>query len=127
MPWGRRPRDRVALRPKNGVFCRRGVTRAAGCPSGRVSGLQEGLQNSFPTPHCGGLWSKRRQRQWCQWGAVMWYLGSRVWLRHKELLLPSTVNSCDEISLVVTTDYGKVSRTSPEAPDAAMTCVFTAK
>ena len=40
--------------------------------------------------------------------------GSRVWLRHKELLLPSTVNSCDEISLVVTTDYGKVSRTTPK-------------
>uniref|UniRef100_A0A8C5C9G7 Uncharacterized protein n=1 Tax=Gadus morhua TaxID=8049 RepID=A0A8C5C9G7_GADMO len=42
------------------------------------------------------------------------YDGSRVWLRHKELLLPSTVNSCDEISLVVTTDYGKVSRTTPK-------------
>ena len=40
--------------------------------------------------------------------------GSRVWLRHKELLLPSTVNSCDEISLVVTTDYGKVSRSTPK-------------
>ncbi|CAL8267749.1 unnamed protein product [Lota lota] len=34
--------------------------------------------------------------------------GARVWLRHKELLLPSTVSSCDELSLVLTTDYGKV-------------------
>ncbi|XP_061925994.1 unconventional myosin-X isoform X2 [Entelurus aequoreus] len=34
--------------------------------------------------------------------------GSRVWLRHKEQLLPSTVSSCDDASLVFTTDYGKV-------------------
>uniref|UniRef100_A0A3P8TIT1 Myosin X, like 1 n=1 Tax=Amphiprion percula TaxID=161767 RepID=A0A3P8TIT1_AMPPE len=34
--------------------------------------------------------------------------GSRVWLRHKEQLLPSTVSSCDDSSLAVTTDYGKV-------------------
>ncbi|XP_068602601.1 unconventional myosin-X [Brachionichthys hirsutus] len=34
--------------------------------------------------------------------------GARVWLRHKEQLLPSTVSSCDELSLVLTTDYGKV-------------------
>ncbi|XP_061547547.1 unconventional myosin-X isoform X2 [Phycodurus eques] len=34
--------------------------------------------------------------------------GSRVWLRHKEHLLPSTVSSCDDTSLVLTTDYGKV-------------------
>ncbi|XP_061827499.1 unconventional myosin-X [Nerophis lumbriciformis] len=34
--------------------------------------------------------------------------GSRVWLRHKEQLLPSTVSSCDDASLVLTTDYGKV-------------------
>uniref|UniRef100_A0AAQ5Y551 Myosin X, like 3 n=1 Tax=Amphiprion ocellaris TaxID=80972 RepID=A0AAQ5Y551_AMPOC len=32
----------------------------------------------------------------------------RVWLRHKEQLLPSTVSSCDDSSLAVTTDYGKV-------------------
>ncbi|XP_077392847.1 unconventional myosin-X isoform X2 [Festucalex cinctus] len=34
--------------------------------------------------------------------------GSRVWLRHKDQLLPSTVSSCDDTSLVLTTDYGKV-------------------
>ncbi|XP_061736072.1 unconventional myosin-X [Nerophis ophidion] len=34
--------------------------------------------------------------------------GSRVWLRHKEQLLPSTVSSCDDASIVLTTDYGKV-------------------
>ncbi|XP_076018095.1 unconventional myosin-X [Genypterus blacodes] len=34
--------------------------------------------------------------------------GARVWLRHKEQLLPSTVSSCDDLSLVLTTDYGKV-------------------
>uniref|UniRef100_A0AAQ5XLF5 Myosin X, like 1 n=1 Tax=Amphiprion ocellaris TaxID=80972 RepID=A0AAQ5XLF5_AMPOC len=34
--------------------------------------------------------------------------GARVWLRHKEQLLPSTVSSCDDSSLAVTTDYGKV-------------------
>ncbi|TKS67300.1 Unconventional myosin-X [Collichthys lucidus] len=34
--------------------------------------------------------------------------GARVWLRHKEQLLPSTVSSCDDSSLVLTTDYGKV-------------------
>lgn len=33
---------------------------------------------------------------------------ARVWLRHKEQLLPSTVTSCDDASLVLTTDYGKV-------------------
>uniref|UniRef100_A0A3B5A2U5 Unconventional myosin-X-like n=1 Tax=Stegastes partitus TaxID=144197 RepID=A0A3B5A2U5_9TELE len=33
--------------------------------------------------------------------------GARVWLRHKEQLLPSTVSSCDDSSLVLTTDYGK--------------------
>nr|XP_043875706.1 unconventional myosin-X isoform X2 [Solea senegalensis] len=34
--------------------------------------------------------------------------GARVWLRHKEQLLPSTVSSCDDSSLVLSTDYGKV-------------------
>uniref|UniRef100_A0A3Q3KXQ5 Myosin X, like 3 n=1 Tax=Mastacembelus armatus TaxID=205130 RepID=A0A3Q3KXQ5_9TELE len=34
--------------------------------------------------------------------------GARVWLSHKEQLLPSTVSSCDDLSLVLTTDYGKV-------------------
>lgn len=34
--------------------------------------------------------------------------GARVWLRHKEQLLPSIVSSCDDASLVLTTDYGKV-------------------
>ncbi|MEQ2235295.1 hypothetical protein ILYODFUR_000857 [Ilyodon furcidens] len=33
---------------------------------------------------------------------------ARVWLRHKEQLLPSTVSSYDDLSLVLTTDYGKV-------------------
>uniref|UniRef100_A0A673CT49 Myosin X, like 1 n=1 Tax=Sphaeramia orbicularis TaxID=375764 RepID=A0A673CT49_9TELE len=36
--------------------------------------------------------------------------GARVWLRHKEQLLPSTVSSCDDSALVLTTDYGKVRR-----------------
>uniref|UniRef100_A0A8C3G8P5 Myosin X, like 1 n=1 Tax=Cyclopterus lumpus TaxID=8103 RepID=A0A8C3G8P5_CYCLU len=36
--------------------------------------------------------------------------GARVWLRHKDQLLPSTVSSCDDSSLVLTTDYGKVRR-----------------
>uniref|UniRef100_A0A7N6AH58 Myosin X, like 1 n=1 Tax=Anabas testudineus TaxID=64144 RepID=A0A7N6AH58_ANATE len=34
--------------------------------------------------------------------------GARVWLRHKEQLLPSAVSSCDDSSLVLTTDYGRV-------------------
>ncbi|KAK5861180.1 hypothetical protein PBY51_022595 [Eleginops maclovinus] len=34
--------------------------------------------------------------------------GARVWLRHKEQLLPSTISSCDDSSLVLNTDYGKV-------------------
>ncbi|KAM3608206.1 uncharacterized protein V6R79_021047 [Siganus canaliculatus] len=34
--------------------------------------------------------------------------GARVWLRHKEQLLPSTVSSSDDASLVLSTDYGKV-------------------
>ncbi|KAM8856507.1 unconventional myosin-X [Spinachia spinachia] len=33
--------------------------------------------------------------------------GARVWLAHKEQLLPSTVTSSDDSSLVLTTDYGK--------------------
>uniref|UniRef100_A0A3Q3CHS7 Unconventional myosin-X-like n=1 Tax=Haplochromis burtoni TaxID=8153 RepID=A0A3Q3CHS7_HAPBU len=34
--------------------------------------------------------------------------GARVWLRHKEQLRPSTVSSCDDSTLILTTDYGKV-------------------
>lgn len=34
--------------------------------------------------------------------------GARVWHRHKEQLLPATVSSSDDSSLVLTTDYGKV-------------------
>ncbi|TNN03090.1 hypothetical protein fugu_000119 [Takifugu bimaculatus] len=34
--------------------------------------------------------------------------GARVWHRHKEQLLPATVSSCNDSSLVLTTDYGKV-------------------
>uniref|UniRef100_A0A3Q4MVZ9 Unconventional myosin-X-like n=1 Tax=Neolamprologus brichardi TaxID=32507 RepID=A0A3Q4MVZ9_NEOBR len=36
--------------------------------------------------------------------------GARVWLRHKEQLRPSTVSSCDDSTLILTTDYGKVRR-----------------
>ncbi|XP_048857839.1 unconventional myosin-X [Brienomyrus brachyistius] len=34
--------------------------------------------------------------------------GARVWVRDKDQLLASTVNSCDDGSLVLTTDYGEV-------------------
>uniref|UniRef100_H3C4L1 Myosin X, like 1 n=1 Tax=Tetraodon nigroviridis TaxID=99883 RepID=H3C4L1_TETNG len=34
--------------------------------------------------------------------------GARVWVREKELLLPATVNSCGDGTLVITTDYGEV-------------------
>ena len=34
--------------------------------------------------------------------------GARVWVREKEQLVPSTVNSCGDGTLVVTTDYGAV-------------------
>ncbi|XP_034041694.1 unconventional myosin-X [Thalassophryne amazonica] len=34
--------------------------------------------------------------------------GGRVWLRHKDQLLPSTISSSDDLSLKLTTDYGKV-------------------
>ncbi|XP_008397965.1 unconventional myosin-X isoform X3 [Poecilia reticulata] len=34
--------------------------------------------------------------------------GARVWVREKEQLLPATVNSCGDGTLVVTTDYGEV-------------------
>ncbi|KAM6912324.1 unconventional myosin-X [Xenentodon cancila] len=34
--------------------------------------------------------------------------GTRVWVREKEQLLPATVNSCGDGTLVVTTDYGEV-------------------
>ncbi|XP_028291759.1 unconventional myosin-X isoform X2 [Gouania willdenowi] len=33
--------------------------------------------------------------------------GARVWLRHKEQLLPSTISSYEDSTLVLTTDYGK--------------------
>uniref|UniRef100_A0A8C9V0E6 Unconventional myosin-X-like n=1 Tax=Scleropages formosus TaxID=113540 RepID=A0A8C9V0E6_SCLFO len=35
--------------------------------------------------------------------------GSRVWVWHQEQLLPSVVNSCDDRSLVLSSDYGEVS------------------
>uniref|UniRef100_A0AAX7UP92 Myosin X, like 1 n=1 Tax=Astatotilapia calliptera TaxID=8154 RepID=A0AAX7UP92_ASTCA len=38
------------------------------------------------------------------------FFGARVWLRHKEQLRPSTVSSCDDSTLILTTDYGKVRR-----------------
>ncbi|XP_027856642.1 unconventional myosin-X isoform X2 [Xiphophorus couchianus] len=34
--------------------------------------------------------------------------GARVWVKEKEQLLPATVNSCGDGTLVVTTDYGEV-------------------
>ncbi|XP_035382790.1 unconventional myosin-X [Electrophorus electricus] len=34
--------------------------------------------------------------------------GARVWVKDKDQLLPSTVNSCGDGTLVLTTDYGKV-------------------
>ncbi|KAM6986769.1 LOW QUALITY PROTEIN: unconventional myosin-X [Aplochiton taeniatus] len=34
--------------------------------------------------------------------------GAHVWLRDKEQLLPSTISTCDDGSLVITTDYGEV-------------------
>ncbi|TMS21789.1 Unconventional myosin-X [Larimichthys crocea] len=34
--------------------------------------------------------------------------GARVWVREKEQLLPATVNSCADGTLVITTDYGEV-------------------
>ncbi|XP_068607805.1 unconventional myosin-X [Brachionichthys hirsutus] len=34
--------------------------------------------------------------------------GARVWVREKEQLVPATVNSCGDGTLVVTTDYGEV-------------------
>ncbi|XP_018581220.1 unconventional myosin-X-like [Scleropages formosus] len=34
--------------------------------------------------------------------------GSRVWVWHQEQLLPSVVNSCDDRSLVLSSDYGEV-------------------
>uniref|UniRef100_A0A1A8AQH0 Myosin X-like 3 n=1 Tax=Nothobranchius furzeri TaxID=105023 RepID=A0A1A8AQH0_NOTFU len=40
--------------------------------------------------------------------------GARVWLRHKEQLLPSTVNSSDDLLLVLTTEYGKVIQVQKE-------------
>ena len=41
---------------------------------------------------------------WC----VCVFQGARVWVREKEQLVPSTVNSCGDGTLVVTTDYGEV-------------------
>ncbi|XP_032355467.1 unconventional myosin-X isoform X2 [Etheostoma spectabile] len=34
--------------------------------------------------------------------------GARVWVREKEQLVPATVNSCGDGTLIVTTDYGEV-------------------
>uniref|UniRef100_A0AAQ5X9U3 Myosin X, like 1 n=1 Tax=Amphiprion ocellaris TaxID=80972 RepID=A0AAQ5X9U3_AMPOC len=36
------------------------------------------------------------------------FQGARVWVREKEQLVPATVNSCGDGTLVVTTDYGEV-------------------
>uniref|UniRef100_A0A672T999 Unconventional myosin-X-like n=1 Tax=Sinocyclocheilus grahami TaxID=75366 RepID=A0A672T999_SINGR len=40
--------------------------------------------------------------------------GARVWVRDKEQLLPSTVSCCDDRTLILTTDYGEVRKTSGE-------------
>uniref|UniRef100_A0AAZ3QJ40 Myosin X, like 1 n=1 Tax=Oncorhynchus tshawytscha TaxID=74940 RepID=A0AAZ3QJ40_ONCTS len=37
--------------------------------------------------------------------------GARVWVKEKEQLVPSTVNSCGDGTLVLTTDYGEVRHT----------------
>ncbi|CAL1575739.1 unnamed protein product [Knipowitschia caucasica] len=34
--------------------------------------------------------------------------GARVWVKEKEQLVPATVNSCGDGTLVLTTDYGEV-------------------
>uniref|UniRef100_A0AAX7VHE5 Myosin X, like 1 n=1 Tax=Astatotilapia calliptera TaxID=8154 RepID=A0AAX7VHE5_ASTCA len=39
---------------------------------------------------------------------IFYTVGARVWVREKEQLLPATVNSCGDGTLVVTTDYGEV-------------------
>lgn len=36
------------------------------------------------------------------------FQGARVWVREKEQLVPATVNSCGDGTLVLTTDYGEV-------------------
>uniref|UniRef100_A0A667ZCG9 Myosin X, like 1 n=1 Tax=Myripristis murdjan TaxID=586833 RepID=A0A667ZCG9_9TELE len=46
----------------------------------------------------------------------VFFTGARVWLRHKEQLLPSTVSSCDDASVVLATDYGKVRKTLSKHP-----------
>uniref|UniRef100_A0AAZ3Q333 Myosin X, like 1 n=1 Tax=Oncorhynchus tshawytscha TaxID=74940 RepID=A0AAZ3Q333_ONCTS len=38
-------------------------------------------------------------------------VGARVWVKEKEQLVPSTVNSCGDGTLVLTTDYGEVRHT----------------
>uniref|UniRef100_A0A669C7U1 Myosin X, like 1 n=2 Tax=Oreochromis niloticus TaxID=8128 RepID=A0A669C7U1_ORENI len=40
--------------------------------------------------------------------SIQFIQGARVWVREKEQLLPATVNSCGDGTLVVTTDYGEV-------------------
>ncbi|KAI3367588.1 hypothetical protein L3Q82_026434, partial [Scortum barcoo] len=43
--------------------------------------------------------------------------GARVWVKEKEQLVPATVNSCADGTLVVTTDYGETTRAPPwESP-----------
>uniref|UniRef100_A0A665TUX9 Myosin X, like 1 n=1 Tax=Echeneis naucrates TaxID=173247 RepID=A0A665TUX9_ECHNA len=40
--------------------------------------------------------------------------GARVWVREKEQLVPATVNSCGDGTLVLTTDYGEVRNVTRE-------------
>uniref|UniRef100_A0A4W6EEC9 Myosin X, like 1 n=1 Tax=Lates calcarifer TaxID=8187 RepID=A0A4W6EEC9_LATCA len=42
------------------------------------------------------------------------YKGARVWVKEKEQLVPATVNSCGDGTLVVTTDYGEVRNVTRE-------------
>lgn len=39
---------------------------------------------------------------------VRFFQGARVWVKEKEQLVPATVNSCGDGTLVLTTDYGEV-------------------
>uniref|UniRef100_A0A3Q3K7V8 Myosin X, like 1 n=1 Tax=Monopterus albus TaxID=43700 RepID=A0A3Q3K7V8_MONAL len=44
----------------------------------------------------------------------IYFTGARVWVREKEQLLPATVNSCGDGTLVVTIDYGEVRNVTRE-------------
>lgn len=61
------------------------------------------------------IWYKFKKRKvfYCflasKWGFYVSVIqGTRVWVREKEQLLPATVNSCGDGTLVITSDYGEV-------------------